>query len=269
MEWEWQSHLRMKRANPNALHILVALTLWAPQSFAVNSDLARATTTVFHTNKVEDVNDYPAAKCKKEAVTDKKGQVLARLCADDFERCRVEGSCLVHSDKGDTLINVTGSGSRTFDKVDQKTCKYGTGSMVNGKRSCLIPYKTVACDKSVKPGTVFHIPEAVGKHYQVEGGPMQVHDGNFICADTGSKIAGNCRFDIFTGFKGKNDAKNEFLLAGFDDKNTKSHCAQVIGGKLAEDDHLIKNLQNLVLTSGDTPAPGAVAENQSGSAGAR
>jgi hypothetical protein len=256
----------MRKAYSHALHLLFALALSAPQAFAVNSQLGGARTTTYGTPRVKDVNGVGKPNCKVSTMTDKGGKVLAKLCAKDKAECQQEGSCFVKSENGTKLLNVDGRGG--WEQVDTKRCKYGTGSMVNGKRACLIPYKTLACDRKVKPGTVVHIPEAVGKHYRIDGGQMQVHDGNFICADTGDpkKISGAGRFDVFTGYK--DDAKNEFLNSGFDEVRSGFHYADVTGGKLREDDVLIKNLQDLVQTSGDTPAVGAVADN-SGSAGAR
>lgn len=265
----------MKLSSVSFLFLFALLTLPA---WAVNSELQDASTSIFHTNIVKDVNDTEA-KCMrpvkkkgkvsyvpdtKSAVQDKKGNVIARLCTHEFENCKVEGSCLVESETGKKLINVTGSGASTFDVIDQNKCKFGTGSIINKSRSCLIPYKTLACASHVPVGTVIYIQEAVGKHYSVDGGPVETHDGNFICGDRGKKIAGgDCRVDVFTGYRGKDQAYNELDLVLRDEKVV-NHCAKVVGGKLASDDKLIKDLTNLLLTSGASPAPGAVAENSAG-----
>lgn len=233
-------------------------------AWAVNSAVENASTTVFHTLKYKDVNGDDSVKCNKVPVKNKKGQVWGQLCAEDFNKCKKEGACLLQGENGNTLVNVTGSGASTFDKIDQSKCKFGTGSVLNSSRSCLIPFKSLACAPQVPIGTVIYIREAVGKHYTVDGGPVQTHDGNFICSDRGKDIVGgDCRVDVFSGYKAKNHAPSELELA-LEDKNYKNHCAKVTGGKLAEDDKLIKSLQELVLTSGDTPAAGAVADNSGG-----
>lgn len=262
----------MKLSNVFFLFLFALLTLPA---WAVNSELQDASTSIFHTNIVKDVNDTEA-KCMKpvkikgkisyvpdtkSAVQNKKGQVLARLCTHEFEKCKVEGSCLVESDTGKKLINITGRGASTFDEVDQNKCKFGTGSIINKSRSCLIPYKTLACAPQVPVGTVIYIQEAADKSYSVDGGPIQKHDGNFICGDTGSDIVGgDCRVDVFTGYRAKDQPYNELDLV-LRDKTVTNHCAKIQGGKLASDDKLIKDLTNLLLTSGASPSPGAVADN--------
>lgn len=242
--------------------LLALLTLPA---WALNSELQIASTTLFHTYKFKDVNDEPTEKCEKKTVADKKGQVWGKLCAADFKKCKDEGACLLQNDKGNTLVNIDRSGSTTFDKIDQNKCAYGTGSQFKKARACLIPYKTIACAPQVPVGTVIYIREAVGKHYAVDGGPVQVHDGNFICGDRGKDISGgDCRVDVFTGFRTKDQPYNELELA-LRNKTVKNHCAKVIGGKLADDDKLISNLQALILTNGKTPAAGSVADNGGGS----
>lgn len=224
------------------------LTFNMPSAIAANSAVAKARTTVFNTAKVSDVGGQKT-KCEQRKLTDKKGNVLATLCKKDYKNCRMQGSCLVQTENGNKLVNVADNSGKTWSVIDQNKCKFGTGAVIKNERSCLIPYKSLACDKGVKPGTVVYMREAVGLSYQVDGGPVQRHDGHFICSDTGGHINGAGRFDVYTGYSG--EPKNEFLNAGFADKNIgKFHYAYVTPGKLQDDNKVIADLQNLVLTSG-------------------
>lgn len=245
--------------------LVISLIVFMSYSSANAADKAysKARTTVFYTAKVKGVD--PEMNCTKPVkrkgkvthyvpdtksnVLDKKGNVLATLCTKDYKKCRMEGSCLVQSEDGNKLINVANRKGTKWSIIDQDKCKYGTGAVIKNEISCLIPYKSVACAPGVKAGTVVYIDEAVDLSYQVDNGPVLKHDGHFICSDTGGLITGAGRFDIFTGYEG--EPKNEFLNAGFGDKNIgKFHYKYVRPGKINENNRIIADLQNLVLTSG-------------------
>jgi 3D (Asp-Asp-Asp) domain-containing protein len=68
----------------------------------------------------------------------------------------------------------------------------------------LVPYRTVAVDKSVIPyGTAIFIPKARGLEFKLPSGATLKHDGYFLAADKGGAIKGN-HIDIFCGTSAKN-----------------------------------------------------------------
>jgi 3D (Asp-Asp-Asp) domain-containing protein len=125
----------------------------------------------------------------------------------------MEGSVLVLADDGSAqTYNYAGtSSSHQVDcsmywrynsgvtKFRKANGKYGDG--VKGYK--LIPFRTVAVDKSVYPyGTVLYIPEAVGNKLVLPDGSVTYHDGFFFAGDTGSAIKGN-HIDVYTGVSEK------------------------------------------------------------------
>lgn len=68
----------------------------------------------------------------------------------------------------------------------------------------LVPYRTIAVDKSVIPlGTVIYIPDAKGKEIVLPSGNKVKHDGYFFAADVGGAIKNN-HIDSFLGITDKN-----------------------------------------------------------------
>ena len=68
----------------------------------------------------------------------------------------------------------------------------------------LVPYRTIAVDKSVIPlGTVIYIPDAKGKEIVLPSGNKVKHDGYFFAADVGGAIKNN-QIDSFLGITNKN-----------------------------------------------------------------
>lgn len=75
-----------------------------------------------------------------------------------------------------------------------------TGSFGDGvKGTKLVPYRTIAVDKSVLPyGTVIFVPSAQGSEVRLPSGNSIKHDGYFYAGDTGGAIKGS-HIDVFCG----------------------------------------------------------------------
>ena len=85
-------------------------------------------------------------------------------------------------------------------KVGGTRFKIANGSFGDGvKNYKLMPFRTIAVDKSVTPyGTVIYIPAARGTKLTLPDGTKIIHDGYFFAGDTGSAIKQN-HIDVFIG----------------------------------------------------------------------
>ncbi len=153
---------------------------------------------------------------KKNTTTKETSEIL-KLCPKAFNKCKLEGSCVVA--QGDQKIPLN---YHYYDEADQrsyfvvtdvKRCPFGYGV----RNSCLDPYYTVAADLNIyKPGDVIYVPALVG----VEMGQGQKHHGFFIIRDQGKGIKGRGRFDFFTGYHTHVSSKNLFKKFKLGDVNT-------------------------------------------------
>lgn len=145
---------------------------------------------------------------------EKKTDLFADTC--DFCMVALEGTAFVQDSLGNiTILNFDEIGEKSvvncrscskfskselavenFGKVLWKKSE-GFGDGVQNYK--LIPFRTIAVDKSIIPyGTVIFIPNVKGKLFILPNGLEVIHDGYFFAGDTGSAIKGN-HIDIFTG----------------------------------------------------------------------
>lgn len=173
--------------------------------------------------------DMDAANCPvahRRSILNGKGQVLAKLCPQDWNECQLQGVCILSSKASSQLINYT-SGGR-FEIVDQGQCPWGRGVQT----ACLDPFYTVATNLSNYPyGTVIYVP-ALKDVILPNGKP---HGGYLIVRDTGGAFPASRpdRMDFFTGNLFWLDPNNPFSQAGFADPN-KKFSFQVVRGETAK-----------------------------------
>jgi len=153
----------------------------------------------------------------------KQTNLFADTC--DFCTAALEGTAFVQDSLGNiTILNFDKIGEKSvvncrscskfsksklavenFGKVLWKKSE-GFGDGVQNYK--LIPFRTIAVDKSIIPyGTVIFIPNVKGKLFILPNGLEVIHDGYFFAGDTGSAIKGN-HIDIFTGIFDGNPFKD-------------------------------------------------------------
>lgn len=162
---------------------------------------------------IPDISAYKG-QCKHPVqVQDLKNKSIARICESDYKNCRMQGSCRLRLKN--TFVRLNYIHDHKFDVIEAKKdkCEYATGQTINGKRSCLVPYRSIAADPNFcKPGEVLYIPKVAKMKIKIPG-TGKVHDGHFVCQDTGGRIKGT-KIDFFTGRHSPRDRANVFASIG-------------------------------------------------------
>lgn len=149
---------------------------------------------------------------------DKSGKVLSdNVQLRDWCLAAIEGTVHVSLQNSPKTLNYAGTGTKS--QVDcasvlkinpiEKPWITATGKSyfvaasgpfgdgVKGNK--LIPYRTIAVDKTVLPyGTVVFVPTAQGVKIRLPDGNSINHDGYFYAGDTGGAIKGS-HIDVFCG----------------------------------------------------------------------
>ena len=175
--------------------------------------------TIYYIQTIDAEKDCAA----KKNILDEKGNVLFKVCKDNYKTCVIEGTCAVvdepstpATDDNVTLINYLKqdkTGKFLFKEINTDRCPYGLGV----SNICLDPFYSVAADLEFnKPGEVIFVPKLKG--LQLPNG--EVHSGFLIVRDKGGAIKGSNRFDFYTGFLHYKDQKNPFTGLGFADSDS-------------------------------------------------
>lgn len=195
----------------------------------------------YHTSLVSENTMSCAVDKVRQAVTS-KGQVLAELCAKEYQDCLFHGACVIEKADGSKIgLNYHKSDElkeRSFFKaIDLKQCPYGYGfgkmSADKAGSTCLIPYVTVSADALVhNVGEVLFVRQLVG--VKLPNG--QVHDGHVIVGDMSQNTlgAGFDRYDFFTGHQSSSNPANPFAKLGLSNPDTKFKYEIVSGAKATE-----------------------------------
>ena len=148
-------------------------------------------------------------------------QTGAKLKSCDWCDAAVEGTVYTTDKNGKKItLNYANTGPEQAVDCDASCYKYRNyknkkvgyslwvpaggefGDGVSGYK--LVPYRTIAVDKSVFPiGTLIFIPDAVGVEIVLPDGSKSKHDGYFFAADMGGDIKGD-HIDVFLGLHGIN-----------------------------------------------------------------
>lgn len=94
-----------------------------------------------------------------------------------------------------TCVCVPAGGCQSYFQFTKSSSPYGEGtyfqSSTGTSTSCwLAPFRSLASDRSIPPGTMVYIPEARGQSF-THAGETRTHDGWHMVCDRGSKITGN------------------------------------------------------------------------------
>lgn len=144
-----------------------------------------------------------------------EGKRLQTVCPEEYDRCRLEGSCdVIENGKVTPIGFVRQVGSQDHWRIyDRRRCPYGSGA----QNTCLDPFRSVAADMNFwKIGDVIHVPIVEG----IELPDGTIHDGFFIVRDTGSAINGPHRFDFYVGRTSQKIVVNIFSKLKLNDKQT-------------------------------------------------
>lgn len=144
-----------------------------------------------------------------------EGKRLQSVCLEDYNRCRLEGSCdVIESGRVTPIGFVRQSGSQDQWRIyDRRRCPYGSGA----QETCLDPFRSVAADLNFwKIGDVIHIPMVEG----IELPDGTIHDGFFVVRDTGGAINGPHRFDFYVGRTSQKTVVNIFSKLKLNDRQT-------------------------------------------------
>lgn len=150
--------------------------------------------------------------------------LLVKSCQKVLKSCEMQGTCLLESHKKKYLVTIdkkNDDNERTFKIVENKICRYGSGSTVDKNKSyramCIDPFYSVAADLSIyNLGDVLFIPKLKG----VVLPNKEKHSGYVIVRDSGKLVKGDHRFDFFTGFYGISKL-NPFYKLGLSDGTQK------------------------------------------------
>jgi len=195
-------HHRRHYRHRSARHTLPPLEGSCPDG----GPMKRMSTTVYYTPILT-----PARQCPL-ALVHKSGRLICNAGRIKFEVQTMEGAGVVVDRSGNLKSVLKHGGTNKVAGVPKgmsvegpERCQVGYGVLnpKTGKSTCLNPFKSVACDRAHNVGDVIFVPSAVGIRYPTAPGqtdPSQyaTHDGYFYCADVGSAIRGQSRFDFFT-----------------------------------------------------------------------
>lgn len=151
----------------------------------------------------------------KKSFYNRDGRVLQTVCAEDYDRCRLEGSCdVIENSKLTPIGFLKQVGSNDYWRTyDRRRCPYGSGY----GNTCLDPFRSVAADLNYwKLGDVIYISIVDG----VELPDGSVHDGFFTVRDTGGAINGPHRFDFYVGKSSQKIIVNIFSKMKLNDRQT-------------------------------------------------
>lgn len=198
------------------------------QSFTANSrsvlgfefSSSKLTPTVYYLHLIYLENKKCSAKdsstfYEESQEKDKPDKKIATVCTEDYNKCVVQGSCLVYNSKKAVGI---GFRKRTADKIywhtfNRSECPYGKGH----RGACVDPYYSVAADNEYwKSGDVIFVPEVRG----IVLPDGSTHSGFFVVRDTGGQIIGPHRFDFYIGYSSNYNKSNPFIQLKLNDKNT-------------------------------------------------
>ena len=148
--------------------------------------------------------------------------IYADTC--DFCMASLEGTAIITTKNGEKIV-LNYDRTDTTKGIDCRKCpllkntnvdterlgkirwKYSTGFGVGVNNLKLIPFRTIAVDKTFIPyGSVVFIPSIRGLHFTDEENNERIHDGYFFAGDTGSAIQSN-HLDFFIGTKKINPFK--------------------------------------------------------------
>lgn len=187
------------------------------------------------------------ANTGNNAIRDIKGKPLGpTLSLEDWCMAAMEGSAVFEMNDG-TVEVFNYAGSNGLNKVDCSRFfrkskvggtkfqlakgRYGDGVYVNKKLFILVPYRTIAVDKSIiKPGTLIYIEAARGAEIIEENGRKIIHDGYFMAGDAGGDIHGN-HIDVFVGMQ-----KDANFFPWIRSTSTKQFKAVVVKNKRISDE---------------------------------
>lgn len=176
--------------------------------------------TVYYQPIIED--DLSKCSGKPTSIRNAAGAEMIRVCSSTFEKCMMQGSCVIRRGGVSRSFNVTSGSRGVFAEVGEKQCEFGFGV----RSICLDPFYTVAADLSFyKPGDVIFVPGLVG--WPLPQGNK--HSGFLVVRDRGGAIKGEHRFDFFSGTLHYLHPKNPFGQAKLSDRKTRMFYYQVRG----------------------------------------
>lgn len=141
---------------------------------------------------------------------------LATVCAEDYNKCRLQGSCVIYDSKKSISVGYSSTvkSNDYWFLFDRNKCPFGLGHA----GACVDPYFSIAADtKYWKSGDVIFVPEVKGLILPNK----EIHSGFFTVRDTGTRIKGPHRFDFHIGYSTNNNQENPFIQLKLNDKNTR------------------------------------------------
>jgi hypothetical protein len=203
--------------------VLLVLSGLALSVSAKAQETRKGFPTIFH-NPLIQIAKSSCEPSDKMTIVSGTAEVFASLCAQDYRRCLLEGSCTVEEINGSRRnyswieFNTT-LRRQTFTRSSDFGCLHGIGRGFDLKgekiTTCLDPYFTVAASGVDHPiGTVIFVPKLVGAKLPTG----EIHDGYLIVRDENIEIneAGPDRFVFFSGFQNEEDIENPFVKAMLD-----------------------------------------------------
>lgn len=178
---------------------------------------AQLSPTVYYLSLISLESKTCEKKDQKSFYTD-TNQILATVCSSDYQRCLMQGSCLVYTSKVAISIGFKNRDRKNnreyWFAFDRSECPYGKGN----RGSCIDPYFSVAADPDYwSDGDVIFVPAL--KNLILPSG--REHGGFFVVRDIGSQIIGPHRFDFSIGYSSNYHTEDPFIKMKLHDKNTR------------------------------------------------
>jgi len=136
------------------------------------------------TDMDNDGNTMHLSGPKNTRLKDVKGRTIAMVAKKTFEKCQMEGTCLLENGK---MVNLD-SGKNTFMPINRRKMPYGQGST---DTSGLDPFVSIATNDLPQKSTVY-VKELDG--VKLPNG--KIHNGCLRVDDTGWSFEG-CQLDWF------------------------------------------------------------------------
>lgn len=208
----------------NSLLMLVIFSLFVLGQSVVKA--GRLSPTIYY---VKTMDLDKTCNQGKKSIYNNQGKLIAKVCADQYKACLIEGTCALYRGQKNEPMEVfeitanqykiinytqTKNGMPLFLEVDQEVCPWGLGV----SQACLDPYYTIAADMRYhKAGEVIYVDKIKG--LKLPNG--EIHSGFLIIRDRGGAIKGPDRFDFFTGFYSDRHTENPFTPLGLAGSNNR------------------------------------------------